>query len=271
MRTKRSEVISLADLKPNLFVRQELDSEHVLFLAQLIEEKVVLPPIEITEDMILVDGRHRKGAYEMNDITKVEAKILVFDDEQELIGYAYKANCGGSKPPTPADTEHTIRLLLEKKLSAKRISELIGLPGRLTRKYVENVQSQMNRQKLQQARAAVAEDGLKVTEAAEKYGADVEKLKELLSGQKSKKRKDEIADICRELSKSYKSNGLKSANALRHLMEAYKEGDVTDKHVLQVFEHIKNHQERSRRSLKEWLDRFEALIAAGKEERSKVA
>lgn len=95
-------LVKLAELNVNKFVRKELDTDQVLFLAGLIENKVELPKIEITEDLSVVDGRHRKEAYDLNNFTEVEAKVLVFESTAELIGYAYRANSGGPKPPTPA-------------------------------------------------------------------------------------------------------------------------------------------------------------------------
>lgn len=128
-------------------------------------------PIEVTDRdgvmNVVVEGRHRKEAYELNNVAEIKVKVLEFDDEAEMIAYAYKANTGGSLPPTPQDTEHTIMLLLEHGETMKRIGELLGLPAGMARKYISSVKSKISRQKLMKAAAAITDGGLTVAKAAE--------------------------------------------------------------------------------------------------------
>ncbi|HNP75515.1 MAG TPA: ParB N-terminal domain-containing protein, partial [bacterium] len=84
----------ISDLNKNLFVRQELDQNHVLYLAELIEAGVVLNPIEITPDMAVIDGRHRIEAAELNSQVEIKARIVSISDESELVARAYRANVG---------------------------------------------------------------------------------------------------------------------------------------------------------------------------------
>ncbi|HNS34400.1 MAG TPA: ParB N-terminal domain-containing protein [bacterium] len=111
-RSEREELVSvlISDLNKNLFVRQELDQNHVLYLAELIEAGVVLNPIEITPDMAVIDGRHRIEAAELNSQVEIKARIVSISDESELVARAYRANVGGALPPTQEDTEHTVLL-----------------------------------------------------------------------------------------------------------------------------------------------------------------
>lgn len=138
-------------------------------------------PIEVTDRdgvmNVVVEGRHRKEAYELNNVAEIKVKVLEFDDEAEMIAYAYKANTGGSLPPTPQDTEHTIMLLLEHGETMKRIGELLGLPAGMARKYISSVKSKTSRQKLMKAAAAVTDGGLTVAKAAEQYEVDADALR----------------------------------------------------------------------------------------------
>jgi hypothetical protein len=61
--SRRTISVRIEDLQMNLFVRWQLNEEHALYLAELIENGVLLPPIKITPDMVVIDGRHRIEAH----------------------------------------------------------------------------------------------------------------------------------------------------------------------------------------------------------------
>lgn len=249
--------VKLEDIKVNLFVRQALDSDRVMYLADLIENGVEMKDrIRISSDFTLIDGRHRKEAYELCRVKEIEAELVSVSDEIELISLAYQANIGGALPPTQQDTEHTVSLLLDRGVARKQIGELLGLPGNLARKYINDVQSKMTRVKLQRAVAAVTEGGLTAPKAAEVHGVDLEKLKEALSGVKRKKHAIGIVEIQRMLTTNYRSISQKNAAALRRLNEKYDDGDLSEKQVRAIMDHIENLQRQSSKALADWRKRF---------------
>ncbi|KKT00843.1 MAG: hypothetical protein UV76_C0007G0051 [Candidatus Nomurabacteria bacterium GW2011_GWA2_43_15] len=254
----RVETVALKDLKLNLFVRQALNQDHALFLGELLENGVNLPPIRITRKREVIDGRHRIEAYELNNRTEIEAEIVDIETESELIAEAYRANIGGSLPPTTQDTEHTIMLLLERGETMKRIGELLGLPAGMARKYINSVKSKISRQKLMKAAAAITDGGLTINKAAEQYEVDAEKLKEVLSGHR-RKQKQGVAEVQRGLTKTYKSLGSKNAALIRSLLEKYEDGDVTERQVRDIFAHIERLQKRSARAVSDWKKRFGSM------------
>src|SRR6185295_7795657 len=97
------------------------------------------PAIKITNDNIVVDGRHRIEAHELNNLADIRCEVIEAGDETALIVMAYKENVGGSLPPTPDDTEHTVMLLLEHGEAMKDIATLLRLPPGMARKYVTQV------------------------------------------------------------------------------------------------------------------------------------
>ena len=280
MRAKGTKSVKLADVQTNLFVRDALDQNHVLYLAELIENGVEMKDlIEIgyvvtdsEKAETIVDGRHRKEAYELNQVVEVKAKVFEFEDEAEMIAYAYGKNTGGSRPPTAADNEHTVKLLLECKESVKRISDLLGWPMGMARKYVSDVRSRMNRAKLQRAAEAVTEGGLTVAKAAEVHEVDVEKLKEILSTHR-KKHKTNLQDLHRQLSTLYNSLGKKHAAVVKKFMDKYEDGDVSEKQVRDIIEHIELLQKKAARTIAEWHKRFDSRVSAKKadEKAAKIA
>lgn len=254
-----SKTVSISNLKTNLFVRQALNEDHVQYMGELIESGVVLPPIKITRDNVVVDGRHRIAAHELNDKTMIEAEIVDVADESDLIASAYKSNVGGSLPPTRQDTEHTILLMIERDVSVKRIGEMLGLLPGMARKYVKEVQSKAARQRLMDAARAVTEGGLTVAQSAEKYGVDPEKLKDFLSG-KRRSNKFGVAEVQRALTTRYRSLGQKNAALIKRLLEKREDGDMSDRQVRQVLAHIEQLQKKSARSIADWVSRFNAKV-----------
>jgi ParB-like chromosome segregation protein Spo0J len=253
----KQKTVALKDLKVNLFVRQALNQDHALFLAELIENGVELPPIRITSGCVVIDGRHRIEAHELNDRVEIKAEIVDVKTENEMIAEAYKANVGGSLPPTPQDTEHTIMLLLERGEAMKRIGEMLGLPAGMARKYINSVKSKTSRQKLMKAASAITDGGLTVAKAAEQYEVKLEKLKEILSGHK-RKNKQGISEIQRGLTKTHKSLSQKNAALIRSLLDKYEDGDVTERQVREIFSHIDQLQKRAARAISDWKKRFDS-------------
>ncbi len=263
MKVIGTKIIQLADLTESLFVRTSLNHDHVLALAELIESGVKMKTsIEITDKNVMVDGRHRREAYGLNNITEVEAKVLSFDNDAEMIAYAYRSNTGGSLPPSRGDTEHTVRLLLDRKVAKKYIAEVLGLPNEVAMKYVNIVQSKFARQKLLQAAAAVVDDNMTAPKAAEQHGVDLDQLKQLLSGHK-KKGKPCAAQKKAEISKTYRSFAAKQAQAVKWLLEKFDEGDVSESQVKEVIESIEGMQKRWVNSIRDWKARLEAKIRTG--------
>ena len=260
-KSPKTEMVALKDLQVNLFVRKVLHQEHVLYLAELIENGVKLPPIKVAwldGKLVVIDGRHRIEAHDVLGRTEIEVTIVEVVGETDLIAEAYRANVGGALPPSPQDTEHTVMLLLERgETTKKRIGELLGLPSGMARRYVTEVQSKLARSKIQRAVAAVTDGGLTVGKAAEQYDVDPEKLKETLSGSRRKHRQG-IADTQRALTQLYRSVSQKNASALRRMVEKFDDGDVTEKQMTGIFDHIEKLQKQSARAVTEWRKRFEA-------------
>ncbi|HWQ99759.1 MAG TPA: ParB N-terminal domain-containing protein [Candidatus Methylomirabilis sp.] len=255
--------VPIAELKMDLFVRKGLDQDHTLHLAELIEHGVRLEPITVTPDLMVIDGRHRIEAHELNKRNEIEATVVTgLSDEADLISAAYKANLGGSLPPSPQDTEHAVMLLIERGVAKRRIADLLGLPAGLGRKYVDDVQSKIARNKVRRAVTAVTEEGHTVAKAAEAFGVDPEKLKETLQGVK-RRGKQNVAEIQRRITWNFKSLSSKNASLLRSLLDKLEDGDVTDEQVNAIFEHIESLQKRAIRAIKDWKQRYRVTKGAG--------
>lgn len=257
--------VKIKELKMNLFVRKALNQDHAIYLGELLESGQQLPPIKINPEKIVIDGRHRIEAHELAGRDEIDAEVLDFHSEAELIAEAYKANVGGALPPTREDTEHTIMVLLEKEVPKRQIAEMLAIPPSMARKYVNEVQSKMKRATLQKAVDAVAHGGLNVPKAAEQYSVDEDALREVLSGTRRKNKKG-LPDIKRELTRQFKSSGQKTAAVLRKLSDKLEDSDVTPKQVREILDHVDHLLKTAGRTLGDWRKRFEARgVPADKE------
>ncbi len=258
---KKNVIVNLADIETNMFVRQQLDYEHVRFLSGLIDAGTPLANIQVIpkpddSGYIMFDGRHRKEAFILSGQKKAKVDFVSVNSEIDFIAEAFKANLGGSRPPTPADTEHTITLLVEREEPIDRISKLLGLPASMVRKYVQEVKSRLNRAKLQRAAAAVVDGSLNVSQAAEKFKVDSRALKQILSGRTKKK----DVSMLKAISSGYKSVASRNYKFILKMIQSYEDGDVTEKEVTKLLDHIENLQQRASETLQDWRKRFELKI-----------
>ncbi len=249
----------IAGLKVNTFVRKSLDVDRVMEFAELIEAGEHFDPIQVTSNGDVVDGRHRVEAYLLAKQHEIPFEIVKVKDEIDLIGKAYRANTGGSLPPTVADREHTIGLLLERGETMQNIATLLGLPTSLGRKYAMGVKSQMKRAKLMRAAAAVTDGTLTVAKSAELNGVDLDDLREFMRG-KPKRKVGGVAEMKRNLSKLFKSVSMRHSALLRNLEQMFDDGEVVLKQVDEIFSHLDRLQRQSNRMVSDRKSRFDAKV-----------
>ncbi len=258
---KRPELFDIVTLQKNLFVRQELNEDHALYLAELLENGMELPPIEITKDRIIIDGRHRIEAYELLNRKQIPAMVVDLQDEADLISRAYRSNMGGSLPPTPQDTEHTVSLLINRGESVKRIAELLGLPPGMTRKYITTVRSKQARQALIKASNAVTNQSFTVKQAAEQFGVDIKKLQQALGGNRKKQKENGVAGINQTVTLKFRSLAGYNAMTMKKLFEQLEDGDVTKAQVIEYLDHYDGLLKKQTRTSAEYRARLNAKTA----------
>ena len=256
-----------ADLKHFMYVRTSRNDDRVMEFAELMQNGTVFPPILVAKSNIpeindaIIDGRHREGAYEMNDIHEVEVTTAVVSSVEEFISLAYKANSGGALPPSRVDTEHTVAMLIRLKVSKKNITEHLGLPITIAGRYIESVKSRVRRANMIQARAAVA-SGTTIVEAAEKNDVPIDDLKAELSGRRRKT--SDIAEKQRQLTTNYRSVGQKTAALMRDLRDKLEEGDVSLKQTKGIVDHVRKLLKSGTKAVDDWGKRFDAMSKVGK-------
>ena len=252
--------VKIEDLVTDVFVRTRLDDDHVVYLATLMEAGIEFDPIVITPDMEVVDGRHRiEAAILFDNITEIKAKVVKIANRAELVTMAYDSNTGGPKPPTQADTDHTIKLLMEEKLTQTEIAERIGfLPSQVKRRMAE-IRKRETRRKVIAAVHDVRENNMTVKEAAELNGVDASAVKAAMSGggrrkKVSEDRQEKLAGI----QKIYASLSRKNGSLMADVMEALVEGEAKYDEVEEIISALEKKVKAQTRALVNWRKRFEA-------------
>ncbi len=258
--------VPIKKLKKDIYVRVKRDEERVYYFFGLIVDGKKVPPIKITEDFKIIDGRHRVEAHEEAEKEEIEAEIVKIKDKRDFIVQAYKANLGGSLPPTQEDTEHTIKMLLEQGVSRKKIRNLLDLPSNLGSKYVDNVASKLKRRKLQAAADDVTNNNLTVTKAAEKHGLKPENLKSFLSGKKKKKNQGGISEMKANFTTRYRGLGAKNGKDLSEIRRRLEDADISLDEAQQVLNKLKILHSKSFKTIQDWEDRFKSAYEQGQSE-----
>lgn len=257
MSPRKKVTLLIKDINLTFFVRTGLDDDRVLQLAALYEVGEDMDPIVITrEHHELVDGRHRIAALELLDRQEVECELIEDASQEELIGKAFNANSGGALPPTTADIEHTVRLLLDRKAAVSRIIELLPFPPSLTRKYVKGVQDKLRRTQLNRAVVAVADGEMTAGEAAEQYRVDEGKLRAQIRGTK-KKSKAGAAELNGHLTTIFRSHSQKLSKMMRGVVEKVGDGEMTAAQAKIVANHASKLVGQMTKSFNGWVKRLE--------------
>lgn len=252
--------IPLSELKVTFFVRAKVNEDHVLYLAELYESGVELPPIEVIEGVNEIkDGRHRFGSMQLLGWTKAKCMIVEAKDQNEMLAEAFKANMGGALPPSREDILMIVRKFLENGLTQKRIKELLGgsLKPSMVNTYIRTSKSSIAKAKMQNALRAVAEGELTAPKAAEQYGVDLQNLKDEIKGKKKKRKMNSVKQIKNLMSRTCQGNTRKVTAQIDKLIERFLDGEATSKEVFELFEKAEHLQKHAMSTLADKRKRFE--------------
>lgn len=152
--------------------REKLIEDHWFLMAELMDAGVKFPPIEITEDRRVQDGRHRVRASEYLDRETIEAVVVPDKGELESVSHALEANYGGSLPPTKEDIMHTLTYLIEKSISKDKIIHQFSkfIPDPVIKTLYQKASSNVVNKKVYAAIGLITNNGLDIYEAAKKVG-----------------------------------------------------------------------------------------------------
>jgi ParB-like chromosome segregation protein Spo0J len=255
----RHSTINIDTITERFFVRKSLNDDHVIHLASLYQGGTKLPPVEITREGELVDGRHRIAALKLLDRKAVDVLYTDETDQSVLLVQAVKSNIGGALPPSNTDIVYAMRQMLEKGMSQVSIQrEFVGTwPPAVVRRYVSDAQSALTKERIVRAKAAIVEQNLTITEAAALHHIKAEVLKEAMIPQK--KRRSGSAEIKGALSTTFRSRGAAMGAIMKGVMRKYEDGDISAKIVEDIIVHLEKCTKSTVTSAKDWATRLRAV------------
>lgn len=239
----------LTDLKELFFVRVALDHGRVEDLGKLHDNGMELPPIIIsTSDNpdlcdVIIDGRHRKVMYTQRDVKKVKCELRHYNTLAEMILDAWRANSGGALPPTQQDIIHTLQILVEagqtRAAIIESVSLSIGLPPRLVRRQLDEVQSLIAKARVVKAKNDVLKNDLSVKEAAKKHKVDLKTLQRNL-GMEKKEDKGSNQQMKASISTVAKKLSLTIGHNMSQSIRDLKDGVATEDVAKDTYSHLGN-------------------------------
>lgn len=238
-RKPRTIDVALKDIKQTVFVRQKLSDDRVMYFAELYDEGKPVPPIELTPDYQVVDGRNRIAGADLAKMKTIPAIILDTPlTKTDIIWQAVEANKEGPEPFKPVDMEVIIRQLLQEGVGRTQIEHKLALhssfPGSLVRRFVANVRLKLNAELVVKAKNAVLNDGMTVPIAAKKYGIEDSKLREAL-GDKRKKAPN-IVQLEGNLSRSFHAFGVSiERGIMSKVKDLYEDGELKEQAAVRIY------------------------------------
>jgi hypothetical protein len=223
--------VKIADLIIDVFVREKTDPEYVFHLATLYEAGVEMEPIEITRSMHVIEGRHRIEAANLADLKETKADIIV-----------------------------ALEAMVRAGASEKWIREQIPFPRSVIEIYLQEVRTNIQNQKLSEAREMLAQ-GFTVDQAAEKLGLTVESIQTRILKQKSAKPNNYNLALRKSLALRNRKAGQANRQVFDAAIRNWKDGELSKDAVMDVISAVENHGMLSVKAAEDARKRFFQMIS----------
>jgi hypothetical protein len=265
---KGTVLLPVAELRKTFFVRRETNADRVLYFMELFESDAAVPPIKVVRgSMAVYDGRHRLEALEHLERKHAVCELVEPGELSDMLIGAFGENFGGALPPTRADTVFVMMQLIEAGTPNARIKSYFSpdyfRPSHAD-KLLKDAHSRVSEAKMKRAVNAVVHTDATAPQAAEEHGVKLEDLKAKLSGTKRKGRGTDIGEIKSEISNRNKGNGNRTAAILRDLLDKFQDGEISEKKVSEVIDHIERLYKQASARVKTWRERLEAMKGKAK-------
>lgn len=256
--------VKLSDIKITAYVRQTLDDDHVLYLADLYEHGVPVEPIVVTDRLELVKGRHRLEAMLLAGLKETKALFTKPLPPSELLITALADDLKGSLPPSANDIQFVIQQLLELGIATNDISDRLKrvLPVSLSRKYIDVVKKRIERKKLATIITEVFEGALSISAAAKKYSVTEAAIREAM-GIRQKKAKANMATTFSAIETRVRGLGQQMTASAKALVSAFHDGEIGEKELNEYVDRIKQSTSRLKRNATNIEERIEAAKSNG--------
>jgi len=233
--------VKLSDLKYGIYVREHLDENRILFFASLMEAGADLPPIKITKDNKIIDGRHRTEAAKFLDKVKIKAVVTENGNNLQIIREAIASNWGGSLPPTKMDLIHSIMQLMEASYPANKIEQEFKniIPLSMLRTIIQHARLKINNQRILKAKRILSDNPkMSVEKVAELVELKTKILQDSIAKDSGKREVNFVASQKDSLSARYKHFNCSIANIIRFIFKNHSDAEIDSGQVDRILEHL---------------------------------
>lgn len=257
--------VNFADICVTVYVRKQLDEERVRFFADLYTSSAAstVPPIVVTTENKLVEGRHRIAAFKYLGESGTVCEIIECKDDFELTIAAMKYNVGGPKALTMNDVRQCIMRLLDNGYSQKKVIAHLPFPKEMCRKYVRESFTMLKHQRETMAAAEVRAGRATVQEAAHRYHLQQRVVQNAIAKQEKKESQGELSNVgsvkgC--ITARYQGLSKKMGRYFRQLDERYKAGDFTEAQMRDIFAHVLHQARVHLGAMEDWNSRLDVTL-----------
>lgn len=265
----KNRVVKLKDIKTNFYVRRGINQDHVLMLAELYESAMLehkdsvtasqaIDLIRLTEEGEMVDGRHRKEAMELAQLTDIKVTIVPAMSPAALVVEATRANYGGALPPTREDMIFTVEQLLSKHgMTAKAVEDsMTMLPKSVVRKYINMANKRINEARLKLAISDIT-SGSTLLQAARNHNLKPEAVQLALEGKKPKARVGAV-QLAAVLTTYHKSYAVQIGRVINKAIDDYRDGEISEDALQGAINHFGHLLRRMFIRVEDWNNRLKA-------------
>lgn len=271
----KAKLIRIDHIRVLFFVRTALNPERIQFFRELYEHNETVTPVTLAEipkshgesDQYyeLIAGRHRVEGCAAAGYITIESFVEKFESEQDKIMYAVTENVGGSLTPTTADYEHSMELLIMRKMPKREILDSYPLPKPITAKIYKASMDKIYRRTIRKAVDDVIVGNITVKAASEKYDVKIEDLKRSLSSRDIAK-DHSVSKLLGQLDFPMRSLGQNLGAKAKQLIEAYEAGEASVNDI-EIYRHrIKTSLRNLQRNVTNICERFDTVLNPDKPE-----
>jgi hypothetical protein len=248
--------VEIRKLVDQVDIRSLLDQDHLIYLWGLVEGGLELPPIKITKDFVIIDGRHRVEVYRRYaQIPFIKAEIIDKSGTIEIVKEALTSNMGGALPPNKNDLYRTMLILINKGYSRQRITSEFKeiLPPRLLRSCYQHATWKINNKKVNEAIDLVTRSGLTVSKAASLVGISEDSINKKING---KKDHHDNGIAKRELMTMFTHFNKGLGKKFSEILQKYEDGEATKSETEDIVNSLSKLITNQNRMYSEWNKRW---------------
>jgi len=171
---KRTVALSAISIDDTLYPRKEMDEENIERLRGVGPK--FHTPIVVSENLVLVDGRHRVEALKLDGLTEVEVEVFKYLSDAALLEHAVELNCEHGLQLSPAEKKTWLKQVWLPGVNMSWLARVLGISVRSLERWTKNIRDAQKKEELEHIRD-LRRTGNSIAETAAATGKSVATVK----------------------------------------------------------------------------------------------